>query len=63
MGRKERILIGVAVAVGIADALAAHSVYVRKKAVTMRDMALKSIDEALRKKPEHEEQAGNIPIE
>lgn len=64
MKAKTAALIIIAAAVGTADVLAARSVYLKKKATVLCDMALMSIDEALRTKPEMTDtDALVIPIE
>lgn len=63
MGTREKVLIGVAVTVAAADALAARHVYHKKKAIVMRDMALHALDEKRRTGREKEpHEAEIIPI-
>lgn len=59
----ERILLGISIAVGVADLALAHGTYLKKKGVVLRDMILKSIEDQAHKKEETGSEAGTIPIE
>lgn len=63
MGTREKVLIGVAVTVAAADAVAARHVYRKKKAIAIRDMALHALDEKRRTgRKDAPQEAEIIPI-
>lgn len=64
MTKHERILLGAAIAVGTADAVLAYNVWLKKKGIALRDIALKHIDDLhFRKDRNPDSEAQDIPID
>ena len=63
MKKSDRILMGITIGVGLADLFLANSVYLKKKGVMLRDMALTAIDKKMHRPVDESAEEEVIPIE
>ena len=63
MHRRDKVLLGITIAVAALDAGLAVSTYVKKRGIVIRDMVLKSIDDRIYRKDGGSGEKAEIPIE
>ena len=63
MKKVEKVLFVASIAVGVADFFMARSVYLKKKGIVMRDMAIQSLDRKVHKPIDEDAETSEITIE